>query len=41
LTSRSFGQARKQTRVVASQSTLGLPIKLEPTRIKRNQGNTG
>src|SRR5215471_13554445 len=40
LKSRSFGQTRKQTRVVASKSTLDLPITLKATRIKRNQGNT-
>src|SRR5215813_12939083 len=40
LKSRSFGQTRKRTRVVASKSTLDLPITLKATRNKRNQGNT-
>src|SRR5262249_47769544 len=36
---KSVGQTRKWTRVVASKSTLDLPIRFKPTRSKRNQGN--
>src|SRR5580704_19557778 len=41
LRSRSLGQTRKQTRVVASKSTLGLPTRPRPTRVRRNQGYMG